>query len=282
MKYLQIFKDFDWNRIFDGAAALSYYFILAIFPGLLVTLSVISYLPSEIINSENVYWVIKQTPPPIAELILNVIKNIEGEGKFGLFSISFLIAIWTVSNGISATIRQLNLSYKVTEKRGPLKLQLVSTLLSFSVGIFILLPILASLFFKFFIKYFPQSVEGSISLLESVFSAKYILFMILFFTLFQTIYHFGPDMKWRWKKHLPGSISMSVLFVIVTQIFEYYLDKFADYDLIYGSVGTIVIMMLWFNILGLLIIMGGEINSKIDFKKHFDNLSNDLNKLTRD
>jgi len=265
MEFLLSFKDFDWDRIFDSSAALTYYFILAIFPGLLVILSVISYLPPEIINSENLYWVIKQTPAPVAELILNVLEGVQGESKFGMFSISFLIAIWTVSNGISAAIRQLNLSYKAEEKRTYLKLQTTSVLLSFAVGILVLTPILASFILNVIANYIPEA-----SFLSKVISMKYFLFLFLFFLLFQTIYHFGPNIKWKWKKHLPGSISMAILFVVITQIFEIYLAKFADYSLIYGSVGAIVILMLWFNILGLLLILGGEINTKIDFDKLVD------------
>jgi membrane protein len=281
MKYLRVFKDFEWERIFDGSAALTYYFILAIFPGLLVTLSVISYIPPEIITSDNLYWVIRQTPKPVSELILNVVKNVSGENQFGMFSISFLIAIWTVSNGVSAAIRQLNLSYKANEERGYIKLQLTSILLSFAVGILVLTPILASFLLKFAISYFPSTSYISVSFLNEIFNIKYFLFLFLFFLLFQTIYHFGPSVSWSWKKHLPGSVSMSIAFVLVTQIFEIYLAKFADYSLIYGSVGTIVILMLWFNILGLLLIIGGEINTKIDFDKHFGDINQDLQNILK-
>jgi len=263
MSSLKDFLSLDWNRIFDGSAALSYYFILALFPGLLVLLSVISYVPSEIINDESLYWAIRQAPDSISDLILEVLNKNGGQQRFGLFSASLIVSMWTVSSGFSAVIRQLNASYHVEEKRKSTELYSTSLFLSIATGLLVIAPILAVVMVKFLIEFFPQAIAGSFFYLYGLFNGKYLLFLISFSALFQLIYHLGPDTSLSWKKHLPGGLIASVSFLLVTQVFEFYLNNFADYSVIYGGIGTIVVLLLWFNILGALLIFGAEINYRL-------------------
>lgn len=254
--YTILFSD----HVYDGAAVLSFYFLLSIFPGILVLLSIISYIPYELITDEAVLWWISHAPQPIEKLVYKVLTDLGGQERGGLLSFGFLVALWTASSGMAAIIRQLNIAYKAKEKRSYFKIRFTALMLASAVGGFIFVPV-GLLFllnvFSFFIG--GSLVEDMLYLSELPF-IKYIFLAALLVCLFSIIYYFGPNVRQKFRLLTPGSILGALLLVLSTKVFGIYLSNFANYSAVYGSVGAVVILLIWFYLLGMLIILGAELN----------------------
>ncbi|MDA9189528.1 YihY/virulence factor BrkB family protein [bacterium] len=256
-------KEVDFNEVFDGAASLSYYFIFSIFPILLIFISLISYLPSEISDSNYTQIILSSFPESFSKLLTNIINNVNGRGSLNILSIGFLIAFWSGSSGFAAIIRQLNKSYEVEETRGFFKFRLRCLfLLLFQILIF-LLPVIVYVLAKSFFEFLPRDIASVFIIFFKWPFLKFFILELIFLLVFASIYYFGPDVKQKFKFITPGSMFGSLLLIIVALLFEIYIKNYNSYDKSYGALGTGIILLLWLYLMGLFLILGASINQAI-------------------
>lgn len=260
-----------WTRIndhdiFGRAAQLSYYFLLALFPLLLFLVTLLGYFAdtgSSLRNKLLVYLasMMPSTATTLVQTTLDEISQARGGGKL---SLGILAALWAASNGMGAISDTLNVAYGVKEERPWWKVRLVAIFLTIVVALFILV----ALALVFFGGQLGERIAGhfgfsaAFTIVWKVLQWPIALFFML--TTFDLIYYFAPNIRRsKLKFGSAGAATAVVLWLLVSFGFRLYLHFFNSYSVTYGSLGALIVLMLWFYFTGLAILIGGEINSEL-------------------
>ncbi len=265
-----------WTRIndhdiFGSAAQLSYYFLLALFPLLLFLMTLLGYLAeagSELRNKLIIYLATVM-PPSAITLVHTTLDEISEASGGGKLSLGILAALWAASNGMGAISDTLNAAYSVKEQRSWWKVRLTAMALTIVVSIMIVVALAIVLFGG----QIGQRLAAQFGLTSSFTIVWKILQwpIALFFLLltFDIIYSFAPDVRRRKRKWWTlGAMAAVVLWLLVSFGFRLYLHYFNSYSVTYGSLGALIVLMLWFYFTGLAILIGGEINSELEKGEH--------------
>lgn len=250
----------NFDVISDGAAALSFYFIFSVFPALLLFFSILSYIPVGTINSYSGSWWLSELPGSVTSIIEQILDSVKGKRSMNLVSFGFIFTIWTAGNGTLAIMRQLNFLYKENENRGFLKQRFIATILVLVLYVLVLAPFIISLATDYLIKYTPLVYNDFFQLITQQKWLKFIIIEVSLFSMFAVIYFLAPAIRVKLKNIIPGSLFGSLILVATTTGFELYINNFSNYEVVYGNIGALIILMLWFYIMGFLLILGGEIN----------------------
>lgn len=259
-----------WTRInehdiFGGAAKLSYYFLLALFPLMLVLMTLLGYFAesgSEL-RSKLISYLGAVMPSSAITLVHTTLDEISQARGGGKLSLGLLAALWAASNGMGAISDTLNAAYGVKETRPWWKVRLVSVLLTVALSVLIVFALVIVLYGG----HIGERVAVHFGLGEAFTIVWKILQwpIALFFLLitFNLIYYFGPAIKPRKTRWCTlGTLTAVILWLLVSFAFRLYLHFFDSYSVTYGSLGAVIVLMLWFYFTGLAILLGGEINSE--------------------
>ena len=255
------------DDIFGRAAQLSYYFLLALFPLLLVLINLLGYFAQEGTEFRNkliIYLaaVIPSTAVSLIRTTLDEISNSSGSGKV---SLGLLAALWAASNGMGAISQTLNTAYNVKETRSWWKVRLVSVVLTVALAVLIISALAIVLF--------GGSIGDALAArfgFTNFFTTAWGILqwpIVLGFVLgtFNLIYNFGPNLGSHQRKWFtPGAIVAVTLWLLISFGFRLYLHYFDSYSVTYGSLGALIVLMLWFYLTGVAILIGGEVNCEAD------------------
>ncbi|HEV7474025.1 MAG TPA: YihY/virulence factor BrkB family protein, partial [Pyrinomonadaceae bacterium] len=260
-----------WTRvndhdIFGRAAQLSYYFLLALFPLLLFLVTLLGYFADagSHLRNQLLSYLATVMPGAAITLVHTTLDEISQARGGGKLSLGILAALWAASNGMGAISNTLNVAYAVKEDRPWWKVRLVAIFLTIAVSLFIMF----ALAIVFFGGELGEQLAGHYGFSNAFTIAWKVLQwpIALFFLLatFDLIYYFAPNIKLA-KRRLgsAGAITAVVLWLLVSFGFRVYLHFFNSYSVTYGSLGALIVLMLWFYFTGLAILIGGEINSQV-------------------
>lgn len=248
------------DDIFNGAAALAFYLTLAIFPAVILTMAVIPYLPIEHVDQAIMNLLRQALPGEASEMFTGVVQDVTRQQSGGLLSFGIAASLWATSTGMYAIMQQLNTTYGVEEGRGFIKGRLVAIGLSL---LFVMLVIGA--FSLIVLGGATQAwVRSHLASSEWVLTFFVLLrWAIIAFGLllaFATIYYFGPNLDQRFDFVSPGSVVGVMLLVAASLAFAWYVQNFGGYSATYGSIGAVIVLMMWLYISGIAILVGSEIN----------------------
>lgn len=268
-------KDFVvrvWNQtsqddIFGYAAQLSYYFFFSLFPLMICLTALLGFFAETgtELRANILEYLARVMPPSATELIVKTLDEISASSSGTKLSLGLLAALWTASSGMGAIINSLNAAYNIKDSRPWWKTRLIAIVLTIVFGLLIILA--ASLMFYggsvgekiAFGLGFGNAFELTWKLLQL---PAIIIFVLLSFSI---IYYFGPDrQRHSWQVISPGAVCALVLWFLVTVFFRMYLQRFNNYGATYGSLGAVIILLLWFYLTGAAILIGGEINSELE------------------
>lgn len=252
-------KELEADQTFTGAAALSYYLLLATFPAAIALLSVISFLPIENIEGLFLEFVRSGMPGSSGEDIANNLQKIISKKSAGMLSFGFLAAFWAASSGMSAIIQQLNVSYDVEESESFLKVRLRALALILAYILLIGLSVYAALYGTDVLNAYLPSYK--ILQVYFVTFLNYLFSILITLLALAVLYYVGPKGKRKFEYITPGSLSGAVLLTLATICFDFYVSNFGNYQSTYGSLGGIIAYMLWLYIAGFIILFGAQINS---------------------
>lgn len=256
------------DEVLAIGAQLTYFLILSIFPFLVMFLNIISYTP--LVREDVLLNLTQYLPLEVQKLINGFAVEIIKTSSQGLLSIAAIFGLWTASSGISAVMRALNKAYDTEETRPFYTSKLLS--------IFFTIILLLSLTIVFLTLVFGEVLGNRLFAyfgLTDIFLRLWstlrmlipIVYMIFTFTVF---YRFAPytknvhDVKLR--NSLPGAIFTTLGWLTTSTIFSYYVNNFGRYTITYGSIGGIIILLIWLYISSVIIVLGGEVNATT---KHF-------------
>lgn len=245
------------DNVFNGAAALGFFLTLAVFPGLIVLMSVIPYLPIDNVDEAIMRLVGQALPPESAVLVEDVVIKVSSQQRGGLLSFSLLATLWIASSGMYAIMQQLNITYGVKEARGLIRGRATAIVLSLLFGVLVL--------GAFSLLVFGGSVQPWVTerlgLPETLFAlSRWIFFCVALLLGHAFFYKFGPNVEQRFRFITPGSVFGSIMLILASLVFSFYINNFGNYDATYGSIGAVIVLMFWLYIAGFVMLVGSEIN----------------------
>jgi len=261
-----------WNEIlqddvFGRAAQLSYYFLLALFPLLIFLTSIVGFvIGTEAGLQQNLFRYLSQVMPPAAfQLLDSTMQEVAAASSGSKISFGILAALWAASNGMGAITEALNVAYDVKESRPWWKQRLIAIGLTIALSVLIITALVIVLS--------GGKIADSLAAIYALGSVFTLTWKILQWPIvlaamlfaFAMIYYFAPDVrdqKWIWIT--PGAVLGVALWLLVSFGFRLYLNYFDSYSNTYGSLGAVIILMLWLYFTGAAVLIGGEVNSEIE------------------
>lgn len=252
-----------WNRFmkddyFGIAAQLAYFFLLSLFPLLIFLVTLFPYLP---ITQEDLLGLVRDfAPHGTIELIeTNMVELSKKNGA--LLSFGIIGTIWSASNGINAIVKVFNRSYEVNEERSFFKTRLMAILLTFAMLFVIVVALILPVFGKQIGVFLFSQFELSSQFLAVWNALRWLVSIIIIFIIFIVLYWLAPNKKMRCAHALPGAVFATIGWILTSVAFSFYVSNFGNYSATYGSIGAIIVLMIWFYISGIIIIIGGDINA---------------------
>lgn len=259
------------DNVLTWAAALAYSWLFALFPFAIFLLSLLPLLPERFRSGADRFISrgIEQTlVGESANLVKAEIDRILQQPRAGLLSLGIILAIWAASGGMSATMAALDQAYDVTRPRPFWKQRLVAIALTIVVATLILLVMVLLPIGTAVIGWLDRMgvLLGMSRVILEI--CRFALGTLLLFTVLGTIYHFGPSVKRKFQLVTAGSLFCIAVWVLVAFAFRYYLTVLGggqSYSKTYGTVGGIAILLLIFYVDAVVLLVGAEINSELDF-----------------
>ncbi len=246
-------------------AQLTYYLILSFFPFVIFLITLSAYTP---LSREDILAdLISIMPTAVGPLVNDLFKEIIHERSTAVLSLGMIAAIWTASNGMMAIIRTLNKAYDVSERRPYWKVKGISIIYTISLSIVICLAFVLLVFGQMIGRYVFGVFDTPNSFEVLWGPTKYILTLVIMCTVFALLYYTAPNRRVRFYDVLPGALFTTVGWVIISLSFSYYVNHFSSYTTTYGSLGGIIILLIWLYLSSVLILLGGEINASITLDK---------------
>ena len=245
------------------SAQLAYYFFLSVFPALLVVVALTSLFPRNLLD-QMLDWFGSFTPPDVLGIVQAQIQLITKSGHTGLLTFGVLGALWSSSSAMNATIDTLNRAYGIREARPWWRKQSLAIVLTLIMSVFVLIA-------------FTLVVAGP-ELAESI-AARYGLgpffawtwkllrWPVAFLLIsegFAFVYYLAPDAEQRWSWILPGAHLATGLWLPISFGFRFYVTHFGQFNRMYGAIGGVIVMLLWFYLTGLVLLVGAEFNSELE------------------
>ena len=261
--------EFLQGTLTNKASSLAYNFMLAIFPATIFLFTLIPYIPihnfqDELLNIISLVLPNERTTQFFDANVVDIIKHQNGK----LLSVGFLSALIFATNGVNNLMRAFNRSSLVVETRTWLKRRWIALILTVVISVSLLIAITIMMAGQSVISLIQSHLFSKEHFWLYIFAfTRWIIVVLIFFTTVSILYRYGPAHKQRWKFINPGSMMATGLAVLTSLGFTYYINHFSSYNKIYGSIGTLVVVMLWLYLNSLIILMGFELNANIDFAK---------------
>ncbi len=256
-----------WSKLlkFDidqRAASVAYNFTLAVFPAIIFLFTLIPYVPLRNFDVQIMHFLEEALPAGIFEEAETTIHDIVSRRNGNVLSFGFLLTIYASTSGMMALMRAFNMTEHAVEQRGFLKARLVGLLLTFVLTFILFIAIVVLIVGRIVVDtLFAFSPDITYFTIQGL---GYFIVFLVFFVAVSVIYQWGPSLPQRWKFVNTGSVVASGLLILITNGFSYYLSNFASYNRLYGTVGTLIALMVWLYLIALVLILGFEINASLE------------------
>ncbi len=244
------------------AGGIAYSFFMAIFPFLLFVLTLIPFLPFDGAQ-EGLLSIISDVLPPrtfdaVDSVLVDIIKNQYG----GLLSFGFIGSIFLMTNGVNAIFGGFEYSYHVKEIRNVFRAYFIAMYVSVIIVVFLLITVAIIIFFELILKDHVTLgwLDDNLIWIQIV---RGFIFLTMIFVTVSMLYHYGVKEGKHSRFFSPGSVFTTVLLLLTFNLFGYYVNEFAKYNELYGSIGTLLILMLFIWLNAIILLLGFELNATI-------------------
>lgn len=257
----RVWHEIQKDRVFTGAAALAYFLLLAVFPGAIFVLSLLPYLSIPHMQQAIMDLLHQILPAQSASLFGETVRNLVSEKKGGLLTFGFVFTLWSASTGMYAIVQQLNVAYDVKERRPFWKVQGTALVLMLLFVILVIGSLSLVIFGGVIQSWLALTIGWSRPLLMFFAALRWSIIGISLLLGLAIIYRFGPDVTAKFRFISPGNVIAAILIALVSiGVQLYVLELGKNYNATYGSLGAVIILMLWLYLAGVAILVGGEIN----------------------
>lgn len=268
----RLITNFKRHEVLERSNAVAYNLILAIFPAIIFLFTLIPYFslifPS--VNQDTIMGFLATMMPrsmyeTISETVLDIVSNQRG----GLLTFGFGAALYLATNGMTALIHAFNACYMTTESRSAWRVRLTATSLTLILALVLLLTVIMVIVGQIVLDYLSENLRNFSHLRIDDFSLLMFQLMRLgivfigFFLAISCIYYFGPSVHYNWNFFSLGSLLATLASMAVSYGFSAYVTSIGSYNKLYGSIGVLIALMVWIQLLSVVLLGGYEFNSTL-------------------
>lgn len=287
-RFLKLFLyNLEEDEIMDRANGVAYNFILAIFPTIIFLFTLIPYVTTYFpeVNTESIMEFLgEMMPPSMYEVVSSTVLDIVSNQRGGLLTFGFIFALYLATNGMMALMRAFNACYRTVERRNFFKMRITATGLTVMMAIGLFLSIILLVVGQIILNYFTENVEELARLnLDSlsiyfIFLLRFVVIFIVFFVAISCIYYFGPAVHYNWRFFSIGSLLATIACLAISYGFSFYVTNFGSYNKVYGSIGALIALMIWIQLLTMVLLFGYEINATLHYGTKMQAIDDHLKK----
>lgn len=261
-------SSFFFRGLFEGvittrAGSISWSFFLAAFPAIIFFFNLIPYVPIEGFQNEIFLIMEDVLPPTTYELTRSTIDDILNHRRGDLLSFTFIATIFFATNGTMSLISNVSITFHQIESRAFWQQYLVALSLTVVLGLLLVIAVASILFSSNFTEwmverdYLPERITSLLQIM------RYLVMLLVMLVGISLIFYYGPTKKKEWGFFSPGSILATLLIILSSFAFSFYVDNFSTYNRLYGSIGALLVIMLWIYINSIGLVVGFELNASI-------------------
>ena len=256
----------NYREINSKAAEISFYLLLSFFPFLIFTISIVVYTP--IIKISRYIFVLKKIMPESAfTIVSSLIQSAIENRSFSFLVLSFFLAIYTMSRALLSLIRGMNRSYNIRETRPYFELLFISLVFV----IMLILLVLSSMILLVFgedLGAFIFNLIGFDEYFMKIWNiCRYAVGIATIIIILMNLYKFTPNKRLTFREVIPGAIVSTICWLVASICYSYYSSNIASYDMVYGSLGGIIVLITWVYLSSWTILIGCEINARLYKRK---------------
>lgn len=249
---------FQYVRATELAAQMAFYLLLSLFPFLIF---VVSLLPNLGFNGQEFIELIRPIVPEQGMAIVDEnLSAIFARSNAGLLSFGIIATIWSASNAINGIIRGLNHAYEIEETRSFIVSRLLAIVLTLGMIAVIVIALVLPVFGKVigeFIFVYLNVPDNFVVIWEAI---RWLLSFVIISSVITFLYYIGPNKKLKFRDVIVGGFVATAGWLIASYGFSFYVSNFGNYSATYGSLGGVIVLMLWFYVSALVLLIGGILN----------------------
>lgn len=279
-KFMKIFvHNINEDEIMDRSNGVAYNFILATFPAIIFLFTLIPYISNYFpeITTQTIMDFLKDLIPGnmydvTSSTILDIVSNQRG----GLLTIGFVSALYLSTNGMGALMRAFNACYRTDEKRNWFRMRLTATLLTFMLALVLMLAVLLLIVGQLVLNNVTSDLQELSNInfnkytIYYLFVLRFVVIFIVFFIAISCVYYFGPAVHYNWSFFSAGSLIATLGILAVSYAFSVYITNFASYNKVYGSIGALIALMAWIQLITMVHLFGYEINASLHYARKLE------------
>jgi membrane protein len=262
------FQEIAKDSLVNKASSLAYNFMLAIFPAIIFLFTLIPYIPIENFQEQLLSLIALVFPKNAFIAVESTLEDIIKNQNSGLLSFGFLAALFFSTNGVHNLMQAFNKSSLQVESRSWLKQRLVSLNLTILIAFALIFGLGIMTVGEFVISFLKSKLEFKDAFwLHLIDLVRWIILVAVYFITISILYRYGPAHPKKWRLFSAGSWLATILAVLTFWGFAFYINNFGSYNKLYGSIGTLIVIMIWMYLNSLIILIGFELNASIDLSK---------------
>jgi membrane protein len=259
-----VWKEILRDDIVTRSNSMAFSFFISIFPGILVLLSLLPYLPIGDLVSTFRHSYVDLLPEDMANYIDGLIIEMTAKPRQGLLGFSVLLAVFFASNGVSTMIKGFHKSYEVSYKKQNIFQRYWRALkITLLLGLLFLGSLLAVVFGRPTILTLFEKASIHAADYTWFNNLRWLLVFVLYYLGISIIYRVGPALKNKLRLFTPGATLATILSVISSFAFAAYVENFSNYNQVYGSIGVLILILVWLQLNSFIILIGYELNASI-------------------
>lgn len=251
------------DNVMGLAAQLAYYFFLALFPALLFLIALASFFPGDVIL-QMVASLRAFAPPEVVEIFESQLQAIAEGNDAGLLTFGLLVTLWSSSAAIVGVIDAMNRAYDIEEGRPWWKVRVTAIALTIGLALFVLLAFTLVLLGPTIADWLSARFGFGVAFRTTWNIVQWPLAFVLIALAVAIVNYFAPDAEQDWEWVTPGAVVATALWLLASIGFRIYVSNFANYNESYGTIGGVMVLMLWFYVSALAMLIGAEMNAEIE------------------
>ena len=262
-KIMNITADIAADHVGAYAAQSAYFFMLCLIPIILLLITMVQYTP--VTKADVMTAVIQVFPASVENLITSIVNQVYNQ-SMGIIPVTIIVAMWSAGKGVLAMASGLNCIYSCRETRNYIVLRIRSTVYTLLFIVVIILLLVLSVFGNTLNLFIARHIPFLKRIADWLIETRAVITPTVLVIFSLMLYKFLPNRRGRFRDQLPGAMFAAVGWMVISWVFSIYLDVFKGLSSMYGSLTTIVLIMLWMYFCMYCILLGGEMNVLMEGK----------------
>lgn len=272
-RFIKVFiANIQKDDLVNRANGVAYNFILAIFPAIIFLFTLTPYVAQffpQVNRNSIMEFMGEMMPPSMYEVVSSTVLDIINNQRGGLLTFGFIFALYLSTNGMMALMRAFNACYQTVERRSAIRMRITATGLTFMLALVLIMAVALLIIGQLLIDYVAENLTEFSNLnfdqytIYMFLGLRFLVIFIVFFIAISFIYYFGPAVHYNWSFFSIGSFLATLGSLGISYGFSYYITNFGTYNKVYGSIGVLIALMIWVQLITIVLLFGYEINASL-------------------